>query len=105
MLQGGYSGYRLYTFREKVTEWERITVNLYVIEAYSYIKHNSGLGIDSDRSCFLFGQREISQKCPTYSLKMVGDELDVIKNVPIGCKSMKTKMLGYPKVCHYLCDN
>ena len=33
------------------------------------------------------------------------DKLDVIKGIPIGCKLGRTKMLGYPKRCNYLCAN
>ena len=29
----------------------------------------------------------------------------VIKSVPIGCKTIGAKMLGYPKRCNYLCAN
>ena len=33
-----------------------------------------------------------------------GDGMDVIKSVPIGCKSRRTKKLGYPKRCNHLWD-
>ena len=47
-----------------------------------------------------------SKKCPYGSFaKTMVDGLDVIKNVPIGCKSRRVKKLGYPKRCNYLCAN
>jgi len=29
---------------------------------------------------------------------MVGDELGVMKSVPVGCKAMGMKILGYPRI-------
>lgn len=55
----------------------------------------------------MFGTLKMCRKKCPYKLfeKTLADKLDVTKSVPNGCKLMGAKMLGYPKECHYLCDN